>query len=144
MMSLLVVLGDMGGGDAWSSPLVFVRRRKEALMHPGFWETVADTLFWLQLCWIFSGFVLMAYLAFKVFPGKDESDPDSSSKSRPKTSPVTLSHPMQDHLKKSNEGNPEPIVAGNYRLEAFPRPPITTAKIIEFESIVSEQNRRWS
>lgn len=36
-------------------------------MH-GIWETVADALFWLQLCWIFSGFLLMAYLAFKVFP----------------------------------------------------------------------------
>jgi hypothetical protein len=34
----------------------------------GIWETVADTLFWLQLGWIFSGFLLMAYLAFKVFP----------------------------------------------------------------------------
>jgi len=143
MMSLLVVLGDMGGGDAWSSPLVFVRRRKEALMHPGFWETVADALFWLQLCWIFSGFVLMAYLAFKVFPGKDESDPDPTTKSRRKNSPVTLSHAMQDRS-KSNEGNQEPMVAGNYRLEAFPQPPITTAKVIEFESIVSEQNRRWS
>ena len=38
-------------------------------MQSGIWETVADTLFWLQLGWIFSGFLLMAYLAFKVFPG---------------------------------------------------------------------------
>lgn len=38
-------------------------------MHSRIWETVADALFWLQLGWIFSGFLLMAYLAFKVFPG---------------------------------------------------------------------------
>lgn len=37
-------------------------------MHAGIWETIADALFWLQLCWVFSGFLLMAYLAFKVFP----------------------------------------------------------------------------
>jgi hypothetical protein len=39
------------------------------LVQAGFWQTVADALFWLQLCWVLSGFVLMAYLAFKVFPG---------------------------------------------------------------------------
>ncbi|MBV9074343.1 MAG: hypothetical protein JOZ10_11970 [Acidobacteria bacterium] len=38
-------------------------------MQGGIWQTIADALFWLQLLWVFSGFVLMAYLAFKVFPG---------------------------------------------------------------------------
>ena len=37
-------------------------------MHAGVWETVADALLWMQLCWVFSGFLLMGYLAFKVFP----------------------------------------------------------------------------
>lgn len=37
-------------------------------MHAGVWETVADALLWMQLCWVFCGFLLMGYLAFKVFP----------------------------------------------------------------------------
>ena len=37
-------------------------------MQSPIWQTVADALFWLQLGWILSGFLLMAYLAFKVFP----------------------------------------------------------------------------
>ena len=37
-------------------------------MHLRIWELLADTLLWLQLSLICSGFVLMGYLAFKVFP----------------------------------------------------------------------------
>ena len=111
-------------------------------MHPGFWETVADTLFWLQLCWIFSGFVLMAYLAFKVFPRKQEPDLDRASQAQKGNSKASLSRSTWDGS-KSNEGNPELMVAGNYRLEAFPEPSITAIKVIEIEPLVSKQNRRW-
>ena len=106
-------------------------------MHSGLWETVVDTLFWLQLCWIFSGFVLMAYLAFKVFPGNQEPDVNPTRSLR------IPSDAAQEHS-RSEQANPELIAAGKYRLEAFPQPPIARVKVLEFESIVSKPNRRWS
>jgi len=114
-------------------------------VHSGLWETVADTLFWLQLCWIFSGFVLMAYLAFKVFPGKQEADPDPNrgSESQRENLPRTLSHPTRDR-RVMNEEISKPRIVGDYRLEAFPQAPVARAKVIEFELLVSKQNRRWS
>ena len=49
-------------------------------MHLRIWELLADTLLWLQLGLICSGFVLMGYLSFKVFP--DGSDPEASQRVR--------------------------------------------------------------
>ena len=46
-------------------------------MHAGVWETVADALLWMQLCWVFSGFLLMGYLAFKVFPSPSKPTPSA-------------------------------------------------------------------
>jgi hypothetical protein len=44
------------------------------LVHSRIWETLADTLLWLQLALICSGFALMGYLALKVFPGGSDSE----------------------------------------------------------------------
>ena len=100
-------------------------------MHTGIWESVADTLFWLQLCWILSGFLLMVYLAFKIFP---------KSKSRGRNG----NEPRADTEESSGIGNRELMIAGNYRLESFPHVNLSSAKIIEFQSIISEPSRRLS
>jgi hypothetical protein len=42
-------------------------------LHSGIWEHLADALFWLQLCWVVAGFLLMIYLAIKVLPRSEES-----------------------------------------------------------------------
>ena len=68
-------------------------------MHSGLWEKLVDALFWLQLTWIFSGFLLMAYLAVKVFPGEKEGT-NSRSDSPP-----------------TGTQRPELITLGNYRFE---------------------------
>ena len=44
-------------------------------MHSGIWERLADALFWLQLCWVMAGFLLMIYLAVKVMPRSEEPKP---------------------------------------------------------------------
>jgi len=68
-------------------------------LHPGAWEKVVDALFWLQLAWIFSGFLLMAYLALKVFPSdKRGKNPQTNSEA-------------------PNAQKPELITLGNYRFE---------------------------
>lgn len=41
-------------------------------MHSGIWERLADALFWLQLCWVIAGFLLMIYLAIKVMPRPED------------------------------------------------------------------------
>lgn len=71
-------------------------------MHTGVWETVADTLFWLQLCWVFSGFLLMGYLAFKVFPSDDEQ------------------RSLQARSTSTTADKPQLIVLGSYRFEIDP------------------------
>jgi len=110
-------------------------------VHPSIWETIADALFWLQLCWVFSGFLLMAYLAFKVFPGPQElRKPDSNSNSRPMSCAAQQTTPTIGT--DSENGRDKLIVAGNYRLEAFPQV-TTSAKVIKFLPTVSEQNRRF-
>jgi hypothetical protein len=42
-------------------------------LHSAIWEVIADTLYWIQLIWVLSGFALMAYLAVRVFPWRDET-----------------------------------------------------------------------
>ena len=68
-------------------------------MHSGLWERLVDALFWLQLTWIFSGFLLMAYFALKVFP-KEKEEANSRSDAAP-----TVAQ------------RPQLITLGNYRFE---------------------------
>lgn len=72
-------------------------------MHSGLWESLVDALFWLQLTWIFSGFLLMAYFALKVFPTEKEGTNSRSDAA----STVTQ--------------RPELITLGNYRFEIAPQ-----------------------
>ena len=83
-------------------------------MHPGVWERLADMLFWLQLCWIFSGFLLMAYLAFKVFP-------DSGNSSTSQTGSVSVTPPKR-----------ELIVLGGYRFEVTQDSHAHRPNVVEF------------
>jgi len=98
-------------------------------MHTNLWERVADTLFWLQLCWVLSGFLLMAYLAFKIFPKGKSQDRNGKQSGVESEKSMGICHR-------------ELMVAGNYRLESFPRVTLSSAQIIEFQSIISEPNRR--
>lgn len=82
-------------------------------MHLRIWEMLADTLLWLQLGLICSGFVLMGYLAFKIFP--DGSDAEASQKS-----PPSASHKR------------ELIVLGGYRFEVTQDSTAGRPKVIEF------------
>lgn len=68
-------------------------------MHSGLWEDLVDALFWLQLTWIFSGFLLMVYFALRVFPKEKEGTNSRSD------APSTLTQ------------RPELITLGNYRFE---------------------------
>ncbi|MFL6436592.1 MAG: hypothetical protein ACJ71Q_03355 [Terriglobales bacterium] len=83
-------------------------------MHLRIWEMLADTLLWLQLGLICSGFVLMGYLSFKVFP--DGSDPEASQKS--------------PHSSASQK--PELIVLGGYRFEVTQDSSAGRPKVIDF------------
>jgi hypothetical protein len=102
-------------------------------VHAGVWETIADALFWLQLCWVFSGFILMAYLAFKVFPNPEKSGhPDMIGGYR--SGSGTL------HDAESNISN-QLMSSLNCGMEAAQQRGIE-CKIIEFRIRISEQNRR--
>jgi hypothetical protein len=72
------------------------------------WEVIADTLYWLQIVWILSGFALMAYLAFRVLPWRDETQNAPAS---------TRGLPWRDadhHIKRPRGRT---IVAGSYRFD---------------------------
>jgi hypothetical protein len=102
-------------------------------VHPGIWETIADALFWLQLCWVFSGFILMAYLAFKVFPNPEKpGHPDiigsyHSGNGTLRDAESNTSNQLMSSLKSDMEA-----------LQERGMPP----KVIEFRIRISEQNRR--
>jgi hypothetical protein len=83
-------------------------------MHPRIWETLADTLLWLQLVLICSGFVLMGYLALKVFPAG----------SAPKTS-QNSSHSWASQKR-------ELIMLGGYRFEATQDSTAGRPNVIDF------------
>jgi len=111
-------------------------------VHAGVWEKIADALFWLQLFWVFSGFVLMAYLAFKVFPNESKSS-NSDSEQRPSRMGSSLSdHEIPNYRAESGHASTL-MVVGNYRLESFPQR-ATPANVIKFRTTISEQNRRMS
>jgi hypothetical protein len=84
-------------------------------VHPGLWQKFADTLLWLQLFWVFAGFALMTYLAFKVFPREPNA---SRSQSGP----------------RSSSTKPELVVLGGYRFEITPGPELTRPNVIELHS----------
>jgi hypothetical protein len=91
-------------------------------LHPGLWEKVVDALFWLQLAWIFSGFLLMAYFALKVFPS-DKEEIGSRSES-----------------KASTAQRPELITLGNYRFEIVADTSAHRSKVIELYPRQSDRN----
>ena len=105
-------------------------------MHPGIWEKIGEALLWLQLCWILAGFGLMIYLAFKVFPKSgDAARPDRS---------IAADTSAPWHIGYHGVDRRQSVIAGNYRLEAFPQARAQKAKVIEFRSDISEANRRFS
>jgi hypothetical protein len=93
-------------------------------LHSGIWERLADALFWLQLCWVLAGFLLMIYLAIKVMPRSEE----------PKAS--RIGPRSEDCLK------PELVVLGGYRFEVTPDLSGTRPKVIELHPDRLDRNRR--
>ena len=73
----------------------------------------------------------MAYLALKIFP---KSKLQGRNGNAPGTEPE----------RSSGIGNRNLMIAGNYRLESFPHTTLSSAKIVEFQSIISQPNRRLS
>ena len=106
-------------------------------LHSGIWEKIGEALLWLQLCWILSGFGLMVYLAFKVFP-------KSGDRVRPDRSGIAADTSASWHIGYHGVDRRQSLIAGNYRLEAFPQARAQKAKVIEFRSDISEANRRFS
>lgn len=87
-------------------------------MHSGAWEVVAETLYWIQLIWVLSGFALMAYLAFRVFPWRSNAqDFLSSRRTATRFSVRNGADESFDIAEPSSK--PQMIVAGNYRFELF-------------------------
>jgi hypothetical protein len=83
-------------------------------VHSGIWEVIADTLYWLQIVWILSGFALMAYLAFRVFPWRDETQNAPS---------LTRVLPWQNPDNSTERARARTIVAGSYRFDwNYPQP----------------------
>lgn len=106
-------------------------------MHAGIWETIADALFWLQLCWVFSGFLLMAYLAFKVFP----------SPAKPTQSDGAAALHIDDGLQTSRSPSDvsKQFLSGvNSNLKSLQLRGTSTKVMVEFRNTISEQNRRQS
>ena len=91
-------------------------------MHSAIWGKIVDALFWLQLTWIFSGFLLMAYFALKVFPGEKQSV-NSRSDSAPQIAP-----------------RPELITLGNYRFEIAAETPRRQNNVIELYPTQPDKN----
>ena len=107
-------------------------------MHPGIWEKIGEALLWLQMCWILAGFALMIYLALKVFP-KFRDTPAAENQ---RGTDMDISASWSAGYDGVNQ--PQSVVAGNYRLEAFPQKRRDKAKVIEFRPEISASNRRFS
>src|SRR5579864_2129659 len=104
-------------------------------LHTGFWEKIGEALLWLQLCWIVAGFGLMVYLALKVFPKSG----DNFQRNR-----RTQDQPRSWYIGYDGVDHRQSLVAGNYRLEAFPLMRGDKAKVIEFRPEISASHRRFS
>jgi hypothetical protein len=87
------------------------------------WERLADALFWLQLCWVVAGFLLMIYLAVKVMPRTEE--PGSRIGQSDKHS-----------------SNAEVVALGGYRFEVTQDPSSTRPKVIELYPNRLDPSRR--
>lgn len=87
-------------------------------MHSGAWEIIAETLYWIQLVWILSGFALMAYLALRVFPWRDDAQEFLSSGPKRMEFSTRNDAPATFDLTQSGS-KPQVIVAGSYRFEVF-------------------------
>ena len=93
-------------------------------MHSGIWERLADALFWLQLCWVVAGFLLMIYLAVKVMPASEESKGSR------------IGQRVHDSSKS------ELVVLGGYRFEVTQDPSTTRPKVIELYPDRLDRSRR--
>jgi hypothetical protein len=93
-------------------------------LHSGIWERLADALFWLQLCWVIAGFLLMIYLATKVMPPSEE----------PKRSRIGQ--------QEDNSSKPELVVLGGYRFEVTQDASSTRPKVIELYPARFDRSRR--
>jgi len=111
----------MGGDDGLIISARFSSKRGASL-HSAIWGKIVDALFWLQLTWIFSGFLLMAYFALKVFPGEKQTA-NSRSDSAPQIVP-----------------RPELITLGNYRFEIAAETPRPQSNVIELYPTQPDKN----
>lgn len=91
-------------------------------MYSEIWERLADTLFWLQLCWVLAGFLLMIYLAFKVVPHDKGT--------------------VHSQIGKIKPGKPESVILGGYRFEVTQGLGATHTNVIEIESEQLDHSRR--
>jgi len=82
-------------------------------LHSGIWQRLADALFWIQLCWVITGFLLMIYLALKVMPRSEE----------PKTSRIGQ---YDDDFSR-----PRVVILGGYRFDVTQDGSSTRPKVIE-------------
>ena len=92
-------------------------------MHSGIWERLADALFWLQLCWVIAGFLLMIYLAIKVMPRSEE----------------LKSSQFGQGVKASNT---ELVALGGYRFEVTQDSSSTRPKVIKLYPDRLDHSRR--
>lgn len=93
-------------------------------MHSGIWERLADALFWLQLCWVVAGFLLMIYLAAKVMPGSEEQEGSRIGQCA------------------NDSSTRELVVLGGYRFEVTQDSSSTRPKVIELHPDRLDRNRR--
>ena len=126
MVSLLVVLGDVSGDECLIISARFCSNpARRCRLHSGIWERLADALFWLQLCWVIAGFLLMIYLATKVVPRSEE----------PKTSRIGQPD--------DNSSTPKLVALGGYRFEVTQDLSSARPKVIELYPDRLDHNRRF-
>ncbi|HEU5231332.1 MAG TPA: hypothetical protein VFU50_00625 [Terriglobales bacterium] len=124
-MSLLVVLGDVSGDECLIiSARFYSNPARRCRLHPGILERLANALFWLQLCWVIAGFLLMIYLAVKVMPASGE--PKRSRIGPPASLP----------------SKPDLVVLGGYRFEVTQDASSTRPKVIELHPDRLDRSRR--
>jgi hypothetical protein len=68
-------------------------------MHSALLQSVVDGLMWLQLAWVLAGFALMAWLAFRIFPYREQKERARNIHAGSET---------------------QTMVLGGYRFEGFP------------------------
>ena len=91
-------------------------------MYSGIWERLADTLFWLQLCWVLAGFLLMIYLAIKVLPHDKGT--------------------VHSQTGKSGPAKPESLIVGGHRFEVTLGSGTIPTNVIEIQTDQLDRSRR--